>query len=93
MSGSYISSLESGKASPRLAELEDLATHFRTTALELLAEAAEPDAGYIPATEQPPAKDDLDGIAEALSPEHRELAREFLLFLRERDRVDRPADT
>ena len=62
--------------------------HFRTTAIELLLEATDPDAGYVAATHEPIAKDGLDGIAAELRPEHRELAREFLIFLRESDRVD-----
>jgi transcriptional regulator with XRE-family HTH domain len=86
VSGSYISSIEAGKASPRFSELEDLATHFRTTALDLLLTAARADEDYIPATETPAA--DLDTLAADLAPEHKELAREFILFLRERDRVD-----
>jgi len=88
MSGSYISSLESGKASPRVAELEDLAVHFRTTAYELIQEAARADEHYVAARRPEPDGAGLDAISEGLSPENRRLAREFLLFLRERERVD-----
>lgn len=87
VSGSYISTLESGKASPRLSELEGLATHFRTTAVELVLEAARASESFVPAS-APVAPDGLDAIAADLSPSHRQLAREFLLFLRERERVD-----
>jgi transcriptional regulator with XRE-family HTH domain len=88
VSGSYISSLENGKASPRVSELEELAAHFRTTALELLQEAARADEGFIPA--EPRGKPDtgLDEVAADLSDAHRELARAFLVFLRERERED-----
>lgn len=86
MSGSYISSLESGKASPRLGELEDLAAHFRTTAFEMIEEAMRAGERFVPAVE--PSDAGLDAIAADLSLEHRLLAREFLLFLRERQRVD-----
>lgn len=84
VSGSYVSTLESGKASPRIAELEELAAHFRTTAYALIHEAAHADEGYLPAAETSPAG--LDDLAAELPEAHRELAREFLLFLRERER-------
>jgi transcriptional regulator with XRE-family HTH domain len=86
-SGSYISTLESGRASPRVSELEDLAAHFRTTALALVEEAARADESFVPAA--PPPDDELAVIAAELGPENRRLAREFVLFLRERERVDR----
>lgn len=87
MSGSYISSLESAKASPRIAEIEELATHFRTTAFEMIKEAMSAGERFVPATET--TGEGLDAVAADLSLEHRLLAREFLLFLRERERVDR----
>lgn len=83
VSGSYISSLENGKASPRVAEVEALASHFRTTAMEIFQTAQTAEERYIPATPVPDATKGagagLDAIAEDLSPERRELAREFLL--------------
>jgi len=88
VSGSYLSSLESGKSSPRIAELEDLATHFRTTADEMIREAMSAGERFVPVTEAPTGEG-LDAIAADLGIEHRRLAREFLLFLRERERVDR----
>lgn len=96
VSGSYISGLENGKASPRVAEVEALAAHFRTTAMEIFQAAQTAEERYIPATPPPDANKGagagLDAIAEGLSPERRALAREFLLFLRERERVDEETD-
>jgi transcriptional regulator with XRE-family HTH domain len=89
VSGSYISSLEAGKASPRIAELEDMAAHFRTTALELIQEAASAEERFVAAARPDEPKLGLDAIAADLRPEHRTLVREFLVFLRERERVDR----
>jgi transcriptional regulator with XRE-family HTH domain len=88
VSGSYISSLESGKASPRIVELEELATHFRTTAADMIEEAMSAGKRSVPITETRGAEG-LDAIAADLSLEHRRVAREFLLFLRERERVDK----
>jgi len=88
MSGSYISSLESAKASPRISELEDLAVHFRTTAAEMIQEALGAEERFVAATRPETPRLGMDAIAEGLRPEHRTLAREFLLFLRERERVD-----
>lgn len=92
VSGSYISSLESGKSSPRVSELEDLAVHFRTTAMEMLQDAAGAEARFNAARRDDGPKLGFDAIAEDLSKEHRSLAREFLLFLREREHGDEPQD-
>jgi transcriptional regulator with XRE-family HTH domain len=92
VSGSYISGIELGKTSPRLSELEDMAAHFRTTAMAMLQEAAQKEEGFVPAANAPRGEDTLDAIAADLSPAHRRLAREFLIFLRERERVDRSLD-
>lgn len=90
VSGSYISAVENGKTSPRLAEIEGMALLFRSTAMELLLEAHGAEASFVPVARAdesaPPAG--LDEIAAALAPESRRLAREFLIFLRERERVD-----
>jgi transcriptional regulator with XRE-family HTH domain len=40
-SASYISALETGRSSPTLVELEQLARYFRVTVLDLLQEAAD----------------------------------------------------
>lgn len=87
-SGSYISSLETGKASPRIAELEDMAVCFRTTAFALLKEADQAEERYVTTSAPEPESLGLDAIAADLSPQRRELARDFLIFLRERERVD-----
>ena len=87
VSGSYISTLESAKASPRIVELEDLAACFRTTAMEMLEEASRAGERFVPA--QASARSGmLDTLAADLSPERRALAEDFQLFLRERERVD-----
>jgi transcriptional regulator with XRE-family HTH domain len=88
VSGSYISSLETGKASPRISELEDLAAHFRTTAIEMIQDAATAQERFVAAPTYEDPRFGLDAIAADLSPEHRALGREFLVFLRERARVD-----
>ena len=44
VSGSYISAIESANSSPRIGELEGLATAFRTTAYDLITEAAGRDS-------------------------------------------------
>ena len=88
VSGSYISSLETGKASPRISDLEALAIHFRTTALELIREAASAQERFVTVAPPDEASIGLDTIAADLGPESRALAREFVVFLRERERVD-----
>ncbi len=45
VSGSYISGVEAAQTSPRITELEGLGTVFRTTAFDLICEAARQD-GY-----------------------------------------------
>ena len=88
VSGSYISSIEAGKSSPRISELEDMATHFRTTAFEMIQEAFTAGEHFIPTVALETGGPGLDEIASELTPEQRALARDFLLFLRERERVD-----
>jgi transcriptional regulator with XRE-family HTH domain len=87
VSGSYISTLESGKASPRVLELEELAACFRTTAMAMLEEASRAGERFVPAMETG-RPGTLDAIAADLSPARRALAEDFLLFLREREKVD-----
>lgn len=88
VSGSYISALENGKSSPRIEELEGLATHFRTTAFEILREAHDASQQFIPATTLETGGPSLDEIAADLSPASRRMALDFLLFIREREKVD-----
>lgn len=81
VSGSYIGSLESAQSSARITELEGLATVFRTTAFDLVAEAAKQD-GY-KFSESTRERDAFLSLYDALSPEYQKQARLFLLFLRE----------
>jgi transcriptional regulator with XRE-family HTH domain len=81
VSGSYISSLESAQSSARISEIEGLATVFRTTAFDMIAEAARLE-GY-KFSESTRERDAFLALYDALSPEHQRQARTFLLFLRE----------
>src|SRR5437763_15050298 len=74
-SASYVSALETGRSSPTLVELEQLARYFRLTVIELLEEAMEETArrsGERPA-EAPPEDDRLQRVFSALSENDREL--------------------
>jgi transcriptional regulator with XRE-family HTH domain len=88
VSGSYISSVESATTSPRIAELEGLGTVFRTTAFDLIVEAAKQD-GYTFSTSNR-ERDAFLSLYDALSPEMKKQARSFLLFLREQQ--ERPPE-
>ncbi len=88
VSGSYIGSIESGQTSPRIAELEGLAKIFRTTAFELITEAAQPDPRTFTSANR--ARNAFLGLYDALTPEHQKQARQFLLFLRQQQ--DHPTD-
>jgi transcriptional regulator with XRE-family HTH domain len=88
-SASYISALETGKTSPTLAELERLASYFRTDVIELLEEATEVPgrAGVASSSAGPPPDDRLQRLYDALDPADQALALEFLeLLLRQRRR-------
>ena len=80
-SGSYISTIEAATASLRISEIEALATVFRTTAFDLISEAAKQD-GYT-FSESNRERDAFLSLYDSLSPEHKKQARNFLLFLRE----------
>ncbi len=87
VSGSYISSIEGGQTGLRITELEGLASVFRTTAFELITEAAQPDRNNFS-----PANRGRNGFLElydGLTSDHQRQARLFLLFLREQQ--DHPA--
>lgn len=86
VSGSYISAIESANTSPRISELEGLATVFRTTAFDLISEAAKQDNYKF--SESNRERDAFLSLYDTLSPEHQKQARNFLLFLREQQ--DRP---
>ena len=81
VSGSYISGIESGQTSPRISELEALATVFRTTAFDLITEAAQPEKRTFSDANR--ERNAFVGLYDALSPEARRQARTFLLFLLE----------
>ena len=86
-SGSYISALESATTSPRISEIEALATVFRTTGFDLIAEAAKQD-GYT-FSQSNRERDAFLTLYDTLAPENKQQARNFLLFLRDQqDRVE-----
>ncbi len=87
VSGSYIGSIESAQTSARVAELEALAAVFGTTAIELISEAAAQDGYKFSASTR--ERDAVLALYDALQPEHQQMARAFLTFLREQQ--DRPA--
>ena len=72
---------ESASTSPRISELEALATVFRTTAFDLISEAAKQDAYTF--SESNRERDAFLSLYDSLSLEHKKQARNFLLFLRE----------
>ena len=80
-SGSYIGAIESATTSPRISELESLATAFRTTAFDLITEAAKQDAYTF--SESNRERDAFLSLYDSLAPEYKKQARNFLLFLRE----------
>lgn len=86
VSGSYIGSVESAQTSARIAELEGLGAVFRTTAFDLICEAAKLDGYSFSASNR--ERDAFLTLYDALSPEYQRQARSFLLFLREQQ--DRP---
>lgn len=81
VSGSYISGIETGQTSPRISEIEGLATVFRTTAFDLISEAAKLDGYKFSASNRD--RDAFLSLYDSLNPEHQKQARNFLLFLRE----------
>src|SRR5262245_42723820 len=78
VSGSYISSIESAQTSPRISELEDLAAVFRTTAFEMISEAAKED-GY-KFSESTRERSAFLALFDGLTPDNQRMARAFLLF-------------
>lgn len=80
-SSSYISSIETGKTSPTLAELEALAVVFRTTLFDMVREAQGGQDEGSPAHE---SVQQVDSVFRDLSPEDQELALEFLRLLAKR---------
>lgn len=86
-SGSYISAIEGSKTSPTIEELEGLAAAFRTTALDIIEEAATLESRIFRA-KKPGEGETLLSLIEALSPERQKMAREFLLFLQDRQTAE-----
>lgn len=82
-SASYLSSIETGKTSPTLAELEAIAIVLRTNALDLLREAQ----GV--ASEAAPQPEDATGrlvaLFQTLPPAQQELALDLVQCLSERE--------
>lgn len=83
-SSSYISSLETGKTSPSVDELEALARLFGTTAIDLLREASGIPADWEFEPDSDLAK--LVTLYQALDPLEKESALAFMEFLLERQR-------
>jgi transcriptional regulator with XRE-family HTH domain len=81
VSGSYIGSVESGTTSIRIAELEGLAAVFRTTAFDLVTEAAQPDKRTFSDANRD--RNAFLNLYDGLNAESQRQARAFLLFLRE----------
>ena len=81
VSGSYISSIESATTGVRMTELEGLAIAFRTTAFDLIAEAAQPDPRDFSSANRD--RNAFVNLYDALNPEAPSQARAFLLFLRQ----------
>lgn len=89
VSGSYIGSIEAATTSARISEIEGLAAVFRTTAFELISEAAQPDPRTFSTANR--ERNAFLGLYDGLSPESQKQARQFLLFLREQQ-AHPPAD-
>ncbi len=87
-SASYISALETGKSSPTLVEMEQLARYFRVTVIELLEEAMGESArrGETTGTEAPAGDDRVQRLFAALPEPDQELALELLEVLARRRR-------
>lgn len=81
VSGSYISSVEAGTTGVRVTELEGLAAIFRTTAIDLINEAAGKDQYNFSASNR--ERDAFLTLYDSLGVDHKKLARKFLVFLRE----------
>ncbi|PDW02887.1 helix-turn-helix domain-containing protein [Candidatus Viridilinea mediisalina] len=81
VSGSYISAVEAGNTGVRITELEGLAAVFRTTAIEMINEAAGKDSYSFTSSNR--ERDAFMTLYDSLNTEHKQLGRKFLLFLRE----------
>ena len=81
VSGSYISAVESGATSARITEIEGLALAFRTTALEMISEAASSATKIY--SDDRREQEALLSVFTSLSPERRQQVYDFVLFQRE----------
>jgi transcriptional regulator with XRE-family HTH domain len=82
-SASYISALETGRTSPTLVELEQLARYFRLDVIDLLLEARDDSQrrGETTASAAPKPDDRVQDLFAALDEPDRDLALEFLQLL------------
>lgn len=82
-SASYISALETGRSSPTLVELEQLARYFRLTVIELLQEAADDEArrGTLRPSSPPPLDERLESACATLDAADQELVLDFIALL------------
>ena len=88
-SASYISALETGRSSPTLVELEQLARYFNISVIDLIQEAADAQVrrGDDSAGAAPPTDDRLQRAWNALEEADQEFTLEFLdLLLKRRKR-------
>jgi transcriptional regulator with XRE-family HTH domain len=83
-SASYISSIETGKTSPTLAELEHFARVFRTTAVDLIMEAS--GAAASSGSDATPEEQRLLALHASLPRAEQALAMDLLQFLADRSR-------
>ena len=84
-SASYISALETGKSSPTLVELEQLARYFRASVIELIEEAQEDGVRRAERSSAGPEEDErLQQLYGALDNADQELALEFIELLARR---------
>ena len=83
-SSSYISSIETGKTSPTLEELDALARLFGTTSVDMLQQATglNPDMEFAPNSDL----NRLLTLYQALDPMEKEMGLAYLEFLLERQR-------
>ena len=90
-SASYISALETGRSSPTLVELEQLARYFRLSVIELLQEASDESGrrGEGSTGSDPPVDDRLQRCYGALDESDQELALEMLDLLAKHRRAPR----
>jgi transcriptional regulator with XRE-family HTH domain len=88
-SGSYISSIEAGTTGVRITDLEQMALHFHTTAVELINEAAGKDEYRFTAANR--ERDAFLALYDALESGQRTMARQFLLFLRQQGNLEEDA--